>query len=91
MSKHRLFGRLPSHRRFARPIEVTIHHDIDGWYSVTSEHTTIFGSGPTKGEALADFKQALITDFIELSRPEHVLFWPIQQELDWMRSVITWR
>ncbi len=91
MTKHRLSGRLPSHRKFARSIEVTIHHHIDGWYLVTNEHTTIFGDGPTKGEALADFKRTLISDFIELSREPHASFQPLQQELQWMRQVIAWR
>ncbi len=34
MSTHHLSGRLPSHRKFAQPIVVTIHRTIDGWYSV---------------------------------------------------------
>lgn len=38
MSKYRLSGRLPGHRRFAKPVEVTVHRYPNGFYAVHDEH-----------------------------------------------------
>ena len=91
MSTHRLSGRLPSHRKFARPITVTVERNATGNYKVREDATTNYGYGPTKGKAIAEYKRMLMADFLFLSREQHHLSEPLQRELEWMRQVITWR
>jgi hypothetical protein len=96
MSTHRLSGRLPSHRKFARPVTVTVERGTDGFYRVRDgtrdkEHTTNYGYGPTKCEAIAEYKRMLVDDFIWMLKNEHNLSQPLTDELNEMRQMIIWR
>lgn len=91
MTKHRLSGRLPSHLKFTRSITVIVERDTNGCYLASENHTTNYGWGKTRGEALSRYKQMLVADFIELCKEEQNLSQRLTDELNQMRKMITWR
>lgn len=91
MSKYRLFGRLPAHRKFAKPLTVTINREVNGYYTVTDEHTYNYGYQPTRGEAIAEYKRMLVADFDWLDKQRHCLHPSLLEEYEWTKEIVVWR
>ncbi len=81
-------GALPGGRRLTRPLTVMIEYD-DEEVVVSEPRFHMHASAPTEAEALNAFRRILSGYLDSLTRREKTLGLPLQDQLNYLRSVIT--
>ena len=84
---YRVSGQLPGGKRLIRPIDVKIEED-GGEFLVSEPRFFIHASGPTKTEAMEEFKRILSEELDMLSSDEKVLGPRLQAQLRYLRTII---
>ncbi len=81
-------GSLPGGRRLTRPLTVMIEYD-DEEVVVSEPRFHMHASAPTEAEALNAFRRILSGYLESLTRREKTLGPPLQDQLNYLRSIIT--